>query len=368
MAKNVIIDISNHQGTVDFTLLKQAVDNGQVYGLIIRLSYGMFFIDPQAKRNVEMCNSLGIPYGTYHYSYARNLSEADIEVKGFMKLMQEYSVKPTLPCTIDMEDADHWKKNNWLDGDWWKVQSDVVKYFCNKLEEHGYYAMWYASKYWVDYLNQHNALVEKYDLWLAHWGIDQPSMNCGIWQYTAEGDLDNDGDRDGLELGFATDRLDLNIAYKDYGEIAKKFYGRDTKPVETPTVTVNQPSTFSVGKDVIVNGPVYADSFGRGAGMTLANHEGRITIVAKPNPYPYHIDGLGWVAENQVSLHGVENTNVLSVGDKVKVINPVDYRGTSIKLWYDTYEVMEVSNTDRIVIGVDGVVTCAISSKNVKEV
>lgn len=60
--------------------------------------------------------------------------------------------------------------------------------------------------------------------------------------------------------------------------------------------------------------------------------------------------------------------NDLRVGDKVKVITPLIY-GTNqpFKLWFDTYEVIEVSG-NRVVIGVDGVVTAPIHKSNLKGV
>lgn len=52
------------------------------------------------------------------------------------------------------------------------------------------------------------------------------------------------------------------------------------------------------------------------------------------------------------------------VGDMVRVINAVTYDGTPFRTWFSRYEVMEVSG-DRIVIGVNGVVTAAINASNI---
>ncbi len=57
----------------------------------------------------------------------------------------------------------------------------------------------------------------------------------------------------------------------------------------------------------------------------------------------------------------------LSVGDTVKVINAVTYKGSKFKCWYETYTVMELSG-DRAVIGVNGVVTAAVNTKNICKV
>ncbi len=57
----------------------------------------------------------------------------------------------------------------------------------------------------------------------------------------------------------------------------------------------------------------------------------------------------------------------IKVGDTVKVLNAIQYNGETFKTWYDVYEVMEVVG-DRVVIGVDGVVTCAININNIQKV
>lgn len=209
-----VVDVSEWQGTINFDKFVQAVKQGHVHGMIIRTGFGMYTEDSQAKRNIQMCNQLGIPYGVYHYSYARNLAEAETEVDGMLASLKEWGAKPNYPIVIDMEDADNWKKNNWLSGDYWKVQSDIVDYFCKRIEQSGNYAMWYASAYWVTNLSKYNNLLEKYDLWLAQWQVSAPEYSCGIWQYTAEGDIAPGVN--GHTLGMATQRLDLNYVYKDY--------------------------------------------------------------------------------------------------------------------------------------------------------
>lgn len=57
----------------------------------------------------------------------------------------------------------------------------------------------------------------------------------------------------------------------------------------------------------------------------------------------------------------------LKVGDTVKVLNPVTYTGQKFKLWYPTYNVIEVKG-DRVVIGKGKVVTAPVKASNLKKV
>lgn len=61
------------------------------------------------------------------------------------------------------------------------------------------------------------------------------------------------------------------------------------------------------------------------------------------------------------------NGNTISVGDKVKVTNAIQYDGSSFAVYFDTYDVIEVSG-DRVVIGQGSNVTCAINIKNIAKV
>lgn len=57
----------------------------------------------------------------------------------------------------------------------------------------------------------------------------------------------------------------------------------------------------------------------------------------------------------------------IKVGDKVKVINPVTYTGKSFKVYYATYDVIQLSG-DRAVIGQGKTTTCAINVKDIQKV
>ena len=57
----------------------------------------------------------------------------------------------------------------------------------------------------------------------------------------------------------------------------------------------------------------------------------------------------------------------LKVGDKVRVTDNITWTGHKFKVWYPDYTVMEI-NGDRVVIGVNGIITAAVSSKNLQKV
>lgn len=223
------IDISSHNRDINFSKVK----NSGIQFVMIRSSYGWFNEDKKFKDNAKGCEAVGLPYGIYHYSYARSLEEARIEVEGLIRLIKSFN--PTYPIVIDMEDADNFKST-------WKVSNktcvDICEYFCLKLEEAGYYAMIYANKNWFN-TKINDKRLNRFDKWLAQW-TDKPSYsgNFGIWQYTSKGIVNG-----------IVGNVDMNIAYKDYSQIIKGF----KKPVEQKKeekVVVTSATPYIIKRDI----------------------------------------------------------------------------------------------------------------------
>lgn len=234
MIKRFGVDISEHNGYVDFAKMKAT----GVEFVMLRASWGHFAEDKLVRRNVKECLRVGMPYGFYHYSYADNDANAKIEATSFLALCRQLGGY-TYPLDLDMEDADHWKAKNGV-GD--KQNLRTIQIFKDVIEGTGEYLTLYMSKSWFDRLRaQNQTLIDSIDAWLAHWGIDEPSMNCGMWQYSSDGVVDG-----------SSARTDINWCYKDYPAILAAMKG-NTKPVEpapTPEEPKHETSTIAVGDTV----------------------------------------------------------------------------------------------------------------------
>ncbi len=192
------IDISHHQGNIDFNSLKGNIDFAMV-----RTSYGAFYEDRNYKQNISGLESIGVPYGLYHFSYATDVAGAKKEAEGFINLIKNY--KPLYPVVIDIESSDRTAS---VRGD---TLVDIASTFCKMVEDAGYYVMIYAN---LDYLNNklNSSDLNKYDKWLAQW-TSKPTYNkeFGMWQYSSKGSVPG-----------INGNVDLNIAYKDYPVIIKE--------------------------------------------------------------------------------------------------------------------------------------------------
>ena len=191
-----MIDVSVHNGVIDWDKVKAS----GIGGVLMRCGYGSDIEsqdDKMFKRNADECSRLGIPFGVYLYSYAKNTDMAKSEADHALRLVKCY--KLSYPLYIDVEEASQ-------SG----IAKDVVKVFCEAVKAAGYMPGVYANEnWWNNYLGG----VDSYTKWVAKYGVNngQPGnkpnvSNFDIWQYTSKGSCD----------GIGSSGLDMNICYRDF--------------------------------------------------------------------------------------------------------------------------------------------------------
>lgn len=344
------IDVSNHNGVIEWEKVKAA----GIDFAIIRVGYGSDIEsqdDVQAVRNMQECERLGIPYGVYLYSYALKVENAISEAKHALRMIEGFN--PVLGIWFDMEDADGYKAGKGLNVyNERELITEMCKTFCDKIAAAGYKTGVYANKNYFD-----NVIITddiKYPLWLAHWGIDEPSMPCLFWQYTSNGSVD----------GVASERVDMNYYY---GELP------DMQPEEPsePEAEQADPETgtkYNVG-DVVSYHTIYAASTSDEP-LTPSITSGVITRVIPGRAHPYLIGGgTGWIDDDCIVSAGtaVPSDESISEGDKVRVLKNEQYSGESFAVYYDEYDVIQIDG-DRAVIGIGSTVTAAVNAKNLERV
>ena len=184
----LMIDVSQHNGNIDWTKVK----NAGVDGVILRSSWGwtndFSQMDEKFKRNVKELNRLGIPYGIYHFSYARNYIDGVEEAKYTLRCMEEAGARPTLPVYYDIEYSSYVGDKSAL------FYTDIINDYCETIKAAGYTPGVYANtNYWTNKLYD-NSLM-KYAKWEANYGPNdgkasayyRPSSSTQMWQYTSVG-------------------------------------------------------------------------------------------------------------------------------------------------------------------------------------
>ena len=194
------IDVSKWQGSINWNEVKKT----GIDFAIIREGWGKKSptqTDKKFKENYEGAKSVGIPIGSYHYSYADSVDDAKREAEFCLENI--HGLQFEYPIVLDIEDRTMLSLSN-------RQRTDIVKAFCGEIEKAGYYAMFYCNAHWLNNYLIKDELIQKYDLWLAQWNVDKPSCSCGIWQKSDRGSIDG-----------INGNVDLNVAYKDYANIMK---------------------------------------------------------------------------------------------------------------------------------------------------
>lgn len=221
------IDISRWQGDFD---LERAKNEGFEF-VIVKGGGGDdgLYKDRQFERNYAAAKSLGMPIGTYWFSRALTVEEAEAEADYFYEqILKEKQFE--LPVYVDVEN-----KRQLAVGK--RMLTDIIKAFCDRLESRGYWAGIYASlSCFRD--NMFDSELERYAHWVAQWSknCDYTNEAClGMWQYGGETNFI----RSNKVAGVVCDQNYMLVNYPAQVKAAGlNGYGKPSAPVEETHLSV----------------------------------------------------------------------------------------------------------------------------------
>ncbi len=205
------IDVSYHQGEINFDALKQ---DKEVDYIIPRIGWyseskRTLNVDKQFERNYREARKRNIPVGAYFYSYAVNVDEVTREAEAVVEYLQNTNQKRyELPIFFDIEDTSQSKLGK-------ELITKMTITFCNILKNAGYSVGVYSSQYFLENNIDFSALPKDYSLWVANYGrVDTGEFpsdvykfadNYDMWQYTSIGTVKG-----------INKNVDKNICYTKY--------------------------------------------------------------------------------------------------------------------------------------------------------
>ena len=180
------IDVSGHQKDIDWQKVKDAGIDFAILkiGNINAREPDGWYTDSYFQRNVTECERLGIPYGVYAYSYAKNADDAVKGADHIIALLKGHN--PTLPVYLDLED------NSIKDTD----HATIATAFCNTISAAGYTPGIYASASWFKNILTDPCFTNSgWNIWTAQYWYGQrydASLGLGpeypakfdCWQYS----------------------------------------------------------------------------------------------------------------------------------------------------------------------------------------
>ena len=319
------LDVSEFQGIIDWAQVKSA---GYQFAML-RAGYGYRTPDQQFQRNAAECNRVGIPAGAYWFCYALSPEDARKEADGCLEVIAPYRMEYPICYDIEHASLTYAEQNGVTFTP--SLATQIVKAFCDRIEERGYFAMYYSNQNFLEtYLSRD--LNRRYALWFARYGSRYDGIDYGIWQYTSTGSIPG-----------ITGNVDLDTGYVDYASVIRKagLNHLGSKPVPPPkptpppadyiTYVVQSGDTLS---EIAVR---YGTTYQALAALNNISdpnliHPGqtiRVPEKSGPTPRYYTIRSGDTLSEIAVrfgtsvaalmSLNGITNPNLIYAGNTIRI-------------------------------------------------
>lgn len=175
------IDVSHHQGDIDWTAVKAA----GIDFAMVRLGYrsqapeGILKTDRCVRQNLQGAREAGLLVGAYFYSQAVSEAEAAAEAEYALSILGDFQLD--LPLAYDWEQEKR-TENVGVD-----TLTGASLVFCRGVEQAGHRAMIYFNSYQAENLADMSRL-QQYPWWLAMYSTaDGFPCRFDVWQYTCTG-------------------------------------------------------------------------------------------------------------------------------------------------------------------------------------
>lgn len=235
------IDVSKHQGTINWTKVK----NDGIEFAFIKVAgrgyeTGKLYYDTQYKANLSGAAAAGIKTGAYFFSQATTVQEAREEASMIIDALKDYKI--TYPVVFDWETAEGYRTYSGISK---STMTEMAETFCSMVEAAGYQAMIYANTF--DFERFHaKKLTSSYGSWLARYpanyngnhlrfkvGDGLPALDYPyqIWQYSSTGQVDG-----------ISENVDMNVAFIDFSGIQPSnvpmYFATPAEEYYTPAGTI----------------------------------------------------------------------------------------------------------------------------------
>ena len=171
--KELVLDLSHWDEGIN---ISDWVNKHSLWGVIIKAggNEGSRYPDKCFNAFYNQAKQAGIHVGAYYYTVTTDISNAKADADHFAKLISGKTFD--LPVYMDVEDSRQFALSK-------RALTDVIKTFCDRMNELGYYSGLYTGGYaWLN--NVYTDELRKYANWIAWWKSTWPSEagDIGMWQ------------------------------------------------------------------------------------------------------------------------------------------------------------------------------------------
>ncbi len=201
------IDISHHQGTVDWELLRNEarIDSFPVSFVFMKATEGVDVFDSQFERNFSQARRYGMMRGAYHFF--RPLKSAKQQAEHFIRHVRLEA--GDLPPVLDVE-----VKPDDLSSE--AFRQGILEWLVRVEQHYGVKPILYTyHSFRQQYLN--DSVFNLYPYWIAHYYVDSVRYR-GPWAFWQHRD---DGQLTGIR-----ERVDLDVFRGSFEELQQLTIGR----------------------------------------------------------------------------------------------------------------------------------------------
>lgn len=184
------IDVAAWQGRIDWLRVKKA----EAEFAIIKIIRKDLQPDKEFINNLSGCIASGVPWGVYHYTYAKTVSDARLAATVIVGLLGKF--KPDKKVWLDVEDEVMKNRGEYL--------MEIIEAYRKIIEGAGFEFGIYTGEYFYNqYIRPY--CKRKYSLWIAKYpysdafvtlkdDLPRKRPNIGTdyeyWQYSSKGRVD----------------------------------------------------------------------------------------------------------------------------------------------------------------------------------
>ena len=194
------IDVSHHQGSINWELLRNSasIDGYPVIFAFIKATEGSDIVDSQFKKNFEGARKYGIMRGAYHFY--RTTTSAKQQAEHFIRNVE---LQPgDLPPVLDVE-----IRPQGISAE--DFRQGILEWLARVEQHYGVRPILYTyHSFRQQYMN--DPVFDLYPYWIAHYHVDSVRYKgpWAFWQHSDRG-----------ELPGIKEKVDLNIFNGTYDEL-----------------------------------------------------------------------------------------------------------------------------------------------------
>jgi GH25 family lysozyme M1 (1,4-beta-N-acetylmuramidase) len=252
MAVLKCVDISHHNGNVDYAKLRQ----GGITCAIIRAGYGLAE-DRCFKQNMSKAKASGFLIGVYWFAYPLTPADSRKEAEICLRLTAPYKID--LGIWYDLEyDTERYAQSKGITITK-EARTAMIREFCECVAAKGIKTGAYLNP---DYMKKINyAELSKYDLWLARWSNADKDGNT-TFEKNDPAKVDKSyGKVDIWQIGktqFGGRDFDINYVYTDAKPPVQP--PAQSKPPANP-ITLRDGDKVKLINTAVVGGKTYAQTY-----------------------------------------------------------------------------------------------------------